>query len=234
MARKVIFETQYTFNPATKTIVFNHYVPAERLILITNVTKNIVIYNFSDPSLKGTVSASVNSNMDELTTVVLNYNTAAMSSTDKLSILIDEYTEKFEPAETYLDSTNKLRVTTPQALIDTDFEYGPQTTKWENLGSICHSGTHHSKGKHPSLKKYSSLPDHVFNKSNQVQSFIFIGIHVSDWVRLFIFKNPSRYERKAKSIEICLSCTDKDYPILWCENGCENPSEQSGRTCFVV
>ena len=138
MARKVIFETQYTFNPATKTIVFNHYVPAERLILITNVTKNIVIYNFSDPSLKGTVSASVNSNMDELTTVVLNYNTAAMLSTDKLSILIDEYEEKFSPAETYLDSTNKLRVTTPQALIDTDFEYGPQTTKWENLGLINH------------------------------------------------------------------------------------------------
>ena len=138
MARKVIFETQYTFNPATKTIVFNHYIPAERLILITNVTKNIVIYNFSDPSLKGTVSASVNSNMDELTTVVLNYNTAAMSSTDKISILVDEYDEKFTPSESYVDSTNKLRVTTPQALIDTDFEYGPQTTKWENLGLINH------------------------------------------------------------------------------------------------
>jgi hypothetical protein len=138
MARKVIFETQYTFNPATRTIVFNHYIPAERLILITNVTKNIVIYNFSDPSLRGTVSASVNSNMDELTSVVLNYNTAAMSSTDKISILVDEYNEKFEPAETYLDSTNKLRVTTPQALIDTDFEYGPQVSKWENLGLINH------------------------------------------------------------------------------------------------
>lgn len=136
MARKVIFETQYTFNPATKTIVFNHYIPAERLVLITNVTKNIVIYNFSDPSLKGTVSASVDGNMNELTTVVLNYNTAAMSSTDKISILVDEYEEKFSPAETYLDSTNKLRVTTPQALIDTDFEYGPQVSKWENLGLI--------------------------------------------------------------------------------------------------
>ena len=136
MARKVIFETQYTFNPATKTIVFNHYIPAERLVLITNVTKNIVIYNFSDPSLKGTVSASVDSNMNEVTTVVLNYNTAAMSSTDKISILVDEYEEKFSPAETYLDSTNKLRVTTPQALIDTDFEYGPQISKWENIGLI--------------------------------------------------------------------------------------------------
>jgi hypothetical protein len=32
-----------------------------------------------------------------------------------------------------MDPTNKLRVTTPQALIDTDFEYGTQVSKWENL-----------------------------------------------------------------------------------------------------
>jgi len=32
-----------------------------------------------------------------------------------------------------LDATNKLRMTAPQALIDTDFEYGTQVTKWENL-----------------------------------------------------------------------------------------------------
>lgn len=136
MARKVIFETGYTFNPATKTVTFPQYAPAERLVLITNVTRNIVIYNFSDPSLKGTVSASVDLNMNELTTVTLNYNTAGMLSTDKISILVDEYDEKFTPSETFVDSTNKLRVTQPQALIDTDFEYGPQTTKWENLGLI--------------------------------------------------------------------------------------------------
>ena len=136
MARKVIFETGYTFNPATKTVTFPQYVPAERLVLITNVTRNIVIYNFSDPSLRGTVSASVTPAMADVTSVVLNYNTAAMSSTDKLSILVDEYEERFTPSEAYLDSTNKLRVTTPQALIDTDFEYGPQVSKWENLGLI--------------------------------------------------------------------------------------------------
>jgi hypothetical protein len=32
-----------------------------------------------------------------------------------------------------LDPTNKLRVTQPQALIDTDFEYGTQVSKWENV-----------------------------------------------------------------------------------------------------
>ena len=54
-----------------------------------------------------------------------------MSSTDKLQITIDEYSEKFEPSESQLDPVNKFRTSTPQALIDTDFEYGVQGTKWE-------------------------------------------------------------------------------------------------------
>lgn len=32
------------------------------------------------------------------------------------------------------DPVGKLRVSTPQALIDTDFEYGTQPTKWESIG----------------------------------------------------------------------------------------------------
>jgi len=32
------------------------------------------------------------------------------------------------------DPVDKLRVSTPQALIDTDFEYGTQPTKWESIG----------------------------------------------------------------------------------------------------
>jgi hypothetical protein len=33
-----------------------------------------------------------------------------------------------------MDPVNKFRVSTPQALIDTDFEYGTQPTKWESIG----------------------------------------------------------------------------------------------------
>jgi len=36
----------------------------------------------------------------------------------------------------YFDAVNKLRSSTPQALIDTDFEYGMQISKWENLGLV--------------------------------------------------------------------------------------------------
>jgi len=139
MARKVLDKLNYTFTPSTKTVVLQRHIPIERLVLITNVTTGQVIYNFSDPSLRsasGGYTASVSSSNIETTTIVLNYNTTSMSSTDKLQIIVDEYAEKFEPAESYLDPTNKLRVTQPQALIDTDFEYGTQTSKWENLTMI--------------------------------------------------------------------------------------------------
>ena len=135
MARKVLLETSYTFNPSTRTISIPKTILRERLLLITNVTTNQVIYNFSDPSLGCTsYNTSTSTEMVENTTLVLEYNTASMTSTDKIQITIDDANETFMPAETLMDTTNKLRVSQPQALIDTDFEYGIQQTKWENLG----------------------------------------------------------------------------------------------------
>jgi hypothetical protein len=136
MARKVLLETTYTFNASAKTVTIPRAIPRERLILITNVTTNQVIYNFSDPNLRATsytVSGTPNAN---LTTIVLNYNTASMSNTDKLQFTYDEAGETFTPSEPYTDPVNKFRVSSPQALIDTDFEYGTQVTKWENLGLV--------------------------------------------------------------------------------------------------
>lgn len=40
----------------------------------------------------------------------------------------------FVPAPVAQDPVGKLRVSQPQALIDTDFEYGTQPTKWESIG----------------------------------------------------------------------------------------------------
>jgi hypothetical protein len=138
MARKVIVDTYYSFTPSSRTIVFNEVIQRERFVLITNVTTNQVIYNFSDPNLKLT-SHSVSQNATSgsaTTTIVLQYNTAAMSSTDKLQVVIDEYAEKFEPDELYTDPVNKFRVSQPQSMIDTDFEYSTQATKWETLSLV--------------------------------------------------------------------------------------------------
>ena len=136
MARKVLTEGGYTFTASTRTVVINKYIPRENLILITNVTTGQVIYNFSDPSLRATGYTLASTGANSTTTIVLNYNTTLMSNADKLSIVIDEYVEQMAPAETILDPVNKMRVSQPQSLIDTDFEYGSQTTKWENLSLV--------------------------------------------------------------------------------------------------
>jgi hypothetical protein len=135
MAKHVILEA-YTFTPSTRTVaITGKNIRREQLLLITNTTTNTVIYNFSDPDLKATSYTNAISTTTglETTTVVLNYNTTAMSSTDKLSIMVEETYTEIVPSETMRDPVDKMRVSTPQSLIDTDFEYGTQPTKWESL-----------------------------------------------------------------------------------------------------
>ncbi len=138
MAKHVILES-YSFTPSTKTVVVNgKQIRQEQLLLITNVTRNTVIYNFSDPNL-GAASYTTAVTVDaknvplETTTIILNYNTTSMSSSDKLAILVEETYQEFVPAEQYMDPVGKMRVSEPQSLIDTDFEYGTQPTKWESI-----------------------------------------------------------------------------------------------------
>ena len=110
----------------------------EQLLLITNVTNGTVIYNFSDPSLQAASYVNATNSVTglESTTIILNYITAAMSASDKLSILVEETYTELIPAEVMRDPVDKLRVSTPQSLIDTDFEYGIQPTKWEGLSLL--------------------------------------------------------------------------------------------------
>jgi hypothetical protein len=138
MAKHVILEA-YTFTPSTKTIVVTgKYIRKEQLLLITNTTTGTVIYNFSDPNLQSTShTTSISTTTgQETTTIVLNFNTAAMSSTDKLAILTEETYTEIIPSEVMRDPVEKLRVSTPQSLIDTDFEYGLQPTKWEQINLL--------------------------------------------------------------------------------------------------
>lgn len=143
MARRVIYDTQYTFTPSTRTIVIPRIIPRERFLLITNVTRNTVMYNFSDSSLGFTTHSTVTSQQNAssgsvlgYTTIVLAYNTTSMSSTDKIQITVDEPSEVFVPDDLYTDPVNKFRTSQPQALIDTDFEYSRQDTKWESIALI--------------------------------------------------------------------------------------------------
>ena len=138
MAKHVILES-YTFTPSTNTIVITgKNIRREQLLLITNTTVGTVIYNFSDSALQATsyTNAVDSTSGLETTTVILAYSTVAMLSTHKLSILVEETYQEIMPAEQLRDPVDKLRVSTPQSLIDTDFEYGMQPTKWESVALL--------------------------------------------------------------------------------------------------
>ena len=137
MARKSIKSNYYLFDASAREVIIPGGIQREQLILITNVTDNKVIYNFSDPELTAT-TYSIQTDIRNVTTtrVVLAYDTTSMSDTDKLQIVYDDFEETIKPAETYFDAVNKQRMSQPQSQIDTDFEYGTQDTKWEALSMI--------------------------------------------------------------------------------------------------
>ena len=79
--------SNYSFNASTGQVTFNDFVTTgitlDNVLIITNVTSNVIIYNFADPTTGGTVSKNV---------LTLTYNTSTMSNTDKLMIYYDDST----------------------------------------------------------------------------------------------------------------------------------------------
>lgn len=72
----------YTFNPDQRTVQLTDYtsINLERLLLITDVTRNIVLYDADNPSLNATVAGN---------TITLTYNMSSsnFSASDKLRVV---------------------------------------------------------------------------------------------------------------------------------------------------
>ena len=129
MAKYLVHD--YTFTPAENKIVIDYVYKQERFLIITNVTSGITMFQFN---VAGLGFASISYDYDlENTTVILDFDCSAMSSADKLQIFIEQDAATFQPTETFTDPVSKFRVSQPENLIDTDFEYGLQSTKWETL-----------------------------------------------------------------------------------------------------
>ena len=131
MAKKLVYN--YTFTPGgadNGTIEMDGKRLERSLLLITNVTDNIIIYNFAGSGLGGTTSYT---NSTHKTVLTLDYDTSSMSASDELQIFVDQEHDEVEFGESFVDPVHKLRVSTPENLIDTDFEYGLQSSKWETL-----------------------------------------------------------------------------------------------------
>jgi hypothetical protein len=125
----------------------------DQLILITNVTSNDIIYNFSAPATGGLVSLKTDKisedtdfvkyleTTDAITTITLNFDTSDHSSTDELQLFVEELENgksvvTTRPFDFGTDAIERLRVAQPQSMLDADFEYGLQPTKWAAIATM--------------------------------------------------------------------------------------------------
>jgi hypothetical protein len=82
----------YTFDASARTVTLSGYanVDLDGLLLITNVTDNVIIYNFAVPALGATATGSV---------ITLVYDTSSMSDGDNLQIFYDDGTTQLTNSE---------------------------------------------------------------------------------------------------------------------------------------
>ena len=147
MAKKLLH--QYTFDASAKTVTLDGIYGQERILMISNVTDNIIIFVFNQTAF-GLSNYAIDT-VNETTTLTLTYDTTSMSDTDKLQIFVEMDSVPIAPSETYVDPVSKIRVTNPENLIDTDFEYGLQSTKWETLELVKNIPTFYSRNGDESL-----------------------------------------------------------------------------------
>jgi len=151
MARQLI--EKYIFSPnaaGAGTVKFPGKVDLTQLLIIANKTQQTNIYAIGDPTKNGSIVYDPNdttfmgdstqySEQVGASTVTFAADTASMLSTDKLAIYSDAPKQIGNIVRPYafgVDAIERQRVATPQALIDADFEYGLQPTKWQNYSDI--------------------------------------------------------------------------------------------------
>jgi len=131
------------------TIVVEGNYDAKKLLLISNQTRGEILYSFADSTK--IIKAIYQQQPVNETTITLYSDTTRMNPTDKIQIFWEDDNQFMMPHPTYQDPVEKLRVSNPQSLIDTDFEYSLQGTKWETVELVNNIPSVYSKANEPAF-----------------------------------------------------------------------------------
>lgn len=146
MARQLV--EKYIFTPGDAgegTIKFPGKCDETQLLIIANKTTQENIYAIGDPTRSGSLvydpddNATFFSEQTGVTTVTFAKDTSSMLGTHKIAIYTDAPKQVGNIVRPYafgVDAIERMRVAQPQSLIDADFEYGLQTTKWQNYTEV--------------------------------------------------------------------------------------------------
>ena len=139
----------YVFTPGgagAGTVILPGNYTSNQLLLITNTTSNVIIYSFANVGNTGTTATFTRAahplfpgqlgNSDGYTTITLSVATTAMNASDNLQIFVDMPYQLVKMAVAGTDAWERTRMSAPQSMIDADFEYGLQPTKWQQLSLL--------------------------------------------------------------------------------------------------
>ena len=111
-------------------------------LLVTNTTRNIILYNFADSSIAAdlTYSGDYDSDfpaalygVDTITTLTFDIDTSDMMVTDAIQIFVEGKEQVVKLNSIATDAMERAKVGIPQSMLDADFEYGLQPTKWQAI-----------------------------------------------------------------------------------------------------
>ena len=140
---------QYVFTPGAAgvgTIKVPGKYDLNQLLIITNTTRNILYYNFADTTNATTAVSfsranetnfpTVLDNRDGVTTITLAVSSVGHSANDAIQIFHEDPVQTVRPWEMGTDAFERTRVAQPYSMLDADFEYGLQTTKWQAVSML--------------------------------------------------------------------------------------------------
>lgn len=204
MARQLV--EKYIFTPGDAgegTIKFPGKCDETQLLIVANKTTQENIYAIGDPTRSGTLvydstdNTTFFSEQDGVTTVTFAKDTSSMLATHKIAIYTDAPKQIGNIVRPYafgVDAIERMRVANPQSLIDADFEYGLQTTKWQNYTEVRGIPGIYEK---PGLDLFLSnvTTDGATPSIITVTCSAAHGLNVADPVILYGLGNASNYAR---------------------------------------
>ena len=146
MARQLV--EKYIFTPGSAgngTLKFPGKCDLTQLLVVANKTNQVNMYALGDPTRNGTITYDSSDNttfyseQQGVSTLTFSADTSNYTSSDKISIYTDAPKNVGNIVRPYafgVDAVERQRVSAPQSLIDADFEYGLQPTKWANYSDI--------------------------------------------------------------------------------------------------
>ena len=119
------------------------YYKLKDFLLITNNSRNQIMFNFADETSGAQVTYSEDFDpdfagalfgVDKITKLVFDVDTSRMMITDDIQIFVEGKEQAVRLNSIATDAMERVKVGIPQSMLDADFEYGLQPTKWQAIG----------------------------------------------------------------------------------------------------